>query len=179
MQKFELTREEYEQRADTVKAYKERNKIGRFAAAPPSDSTTTAPSFPPEFVLGARVKVSLPPQSASSSSPFPGTFAAMTLPQRQPPSAAQAPPPDPEEAYVRRGTIRYLGPTKFGNSSENWVGVEYDEPVGKNDGSVNGERYFSCRMKYGGFVKAERCEVGEWVPEDEDDGLDTDDELGL
>lgn len=107
----------------------------------------------------------------------------MSLPQRRPLSTAPA-PPDPGNAYVRLGTIRYLGPTKFGNStgnsSENWVGVEYDEPVGKNDGSVEGERYFSCRMKYGGFVKAERCQVGEWAVEDDhDDALDTDEELGL
>ena len=180
MQKFELTREEYEQRGDTVKAYKERNKIGRFADAPASQRT--AAPLPPDLIIGARVKVSLPPPSASSSSPFPGTFATMALPQRRSPSpAAAAAPPDPKEAYVRLGTIRYLGPTKFGTtSSENWVGVEYDEPVGKNDGSINGESYFSCRMKYGGFVKAERCEVGDWPAEDEDDeGLNTDDELGL
>ena len=179
VQKFELTREEYEQRGDTVKAYKERNKIGRFADAPASQRI--AAPFPPEFAVGVRVKVSLPPPSASSSSPFPGTFATMALPQRRSPSSPVAPPQDPKEAYVRLGTIRYLGPTKFGTtSSENWVGVEYDEPVGTNDGSVNGERFFSCRVKYGGFVKTERCEVGDWAAEDEDDeGLNTDDELGL
>lgn len=36
------------------------------------------------------------------------------------------------------GTLRYIGTTEFANGE--WVGVELDEPRGKNDGSVNGKR---------------------------------------
>lgn len=51
----------------------------------------------------------------------------------------------------RKGTIRYAGQTHF--QVGEWVGVELDEKTGKNDGSVQSERYFDCAMGYGMFVK--------------------------
>lgn len=33
-----------------------------------------------------------------------------------------------------------------------WYGIELDRFVGKNDGFVNGYRYFICKVKYGVFV---------------------------
>ena len=39
-----------------------------------------------------------------------------------------------EESLHKRGMVRFVGPTKF-NTTGVWVGVEYDKPIGRNDGS--------------------------------------------
>lgn len=48
------------------------------------------------------------------------------------------------------GILRYFGATHFEEGL--WCGVELAEPLGKNDGSVMGYRYFSCENKYGIFA---------------------------
>ena len=78
-----------------------------------------------------------------------------------------------EGVYIRSGTVRYAGNVDFGAGA--WVGVEYDEPVGLNDGSVQGKRYFACRDRYGGFVKPSACTV---VAHGGEEG-GTDDELAM
>ena len=59
----------------------------------------------------------------------------------------------------RSGTIRFVGETSF--ASGQWVGVELNRASGLNDGSVRGQRYFSCAPKCGVFVRAERITVDE------------------
>lgn len=49
------------------------------------------------------------------------------------------------------GYIRFVGQTGF--AAGKWVGVELDEPNGKNDGSVAGKRYFTCEEARGVFVR--------------------------
>lgn len=39
-----------------------------------------------------------------------------------------------------------------------WYGIELDKAAGKNDGSVNGVKYFSCKMKHGVFAPMSRIQ---------------------
>ncbi|KDR80881.1 hypothetical protein GALMADRAFT_241369 [Galerina marginata CBS 339.88] len=128
VEKFELSDAEYAQRRDTVLAYKQRNKVGRFAeqGATPEPETS---AMAVDIAVGSRCEV----ESA-------------------------------EAGFSKRGTVRFVGPTKF--SKGTWVGVEYDEPIGKNDGSVQGERYFSCPQNHGVFVKPEKLRVGDYPVEE-------------
>lgn|SRR5438045_51355 len=48
------------------------------------------------------------------------------------------------------GIVRFAGQTSF--AAGKWIGVELDGPTGKNNGSVQGKVYFSCRDGYGVFV---------------------------
>ncbi len=79
----------------------------------------------------------------------------------------------------RRGTVRFVGEIEgLGGDREAgciWVGVEFDEPVGRNDGGVEVEvakgdgqkgremkKVFNCKGKnYGAFARPEKVEVGE------------------
>ncbi|CCM02652.1 uncharacterized protein FIBRA_04756 [Fibroporia radiculosa] len=145
VEKFELSEEAYAQRrgtfvllnllesilhgmrTDTVLAYKQRHKIGRFA-----DNEESASTPVPEvnISIGSRCEVETS-----------------------------------EEGFHKRGTVRFVGPTKFAKSGT-WVGVEYDEPIGKNDGSVQGERYFTCRQNFGVFVRPDRLKIGDFPVEE-------------
>ena len=45
------------------------------------------------------------------------------------------------------GTVAYVGVTEFAPGK--WVGVIWDEPIGKNNGAVQGKSYFECADKHG------------------------------
>lgn len=65
----------------------------------------------------------------------------------------------------KRGCVRFVGrcpglPLGF------WIGVEYDEPVGKNNGIVKGTRYFTCEQGFGGMARPANVTIGDYPPEE-------------
>lgn len=68
----------------------------------------------------------------------------------------------------KRGVVRYVG--KVPEAASGWyIGIELDEPLGKNDGSVKGVRYFQCPSNFGLFARPDLVEVGDFRPFDEDE----------
>lgn len=58
---------------------------------------------------------------------------------------------DRVEAQDNHGTVRFYGTGDF--AAGVWVGIELDEPLGKNDGSVKGKSYFTCKPSHGIFLR--------------------------
>ncbi|KAJ7430561.1 dynein associated protein-domain-containing protein [Mycena latifolia] len=61
------------------------------------------------------------------------------------------------EVSVGRGVVRFSGATSF--MAGKWIGIELYEPNGKNDGSVAGVSYFTCKPGYGIFVRASQIKA--------------------
>ncbi|EPT01114.1 hypothetical protein FOMPIDRAFT_70665 [Fomitopsis schrenkii] len=125
VEKFELSEGEYAQRRDTILAYKQQHKIGRFA----EQKDEAEEKVPEDITVGARCEVETQ-----------------------------------EDDLHKRGTVRFVGPTHFAKGI--WVGIEYDEPMGKNNGSVKGDQYFECKPNFGVFVKPERVKIGDFPVEE-------------
>lgn len=51
----------------------------------------------------------------------------------------------------RIAKVQFTGETHFAGG--NWLGVELDDASGKNDGAVQGQRYFSCKPGHGMFIR--------------------------
>jgi tubulin-folding cofactor B len=60
----------------------------------------------------------------------------------------------------KRGEVKFVGKTNF--KSGYWVGVEYDEPIGKHDGKVDDVIYFICKPKHGAFLRPDRIMIGDF-----------------
>jgi len=68
------------------------------------------------------------------------------------------------DGYDGAGVLVFVGRNADGKAR---CGVEFDEPIGNNDGRVKEHRYFSCTNKHGALVKPSIVHIAE-----EDDGYD-------
>ncbi|AJW20694.1 Nip100p [Saccharomyces cerevisiae YJM453] len=74
-----------------------------------------------------------------------------------------------------KGRVKFIGETQFAKGI--WYGIELDKPLGKNDGSVNGIRYFDIDLKkansnggyYGLFFKKDTLQF--YKPDDDEHSL--------
>lgn len=76
----------------------------------------------------------------------------------------------------KRGSVQFVGKDLKELPGGWWIGVVYDEPVGKNDGMVKGIRYFQCEVGFGGIVRPSNVTVGDFPPSSIDDEDDEDGE---
>lgn len=65
----------------------------------------------------------------------------------------------------RLGCVRYVGKIACLKPGY-WVGVEFDEPVGKSNGTVKGNKVFECQPLYGGFLRPNQVETGDFPLEE-------------
>ncbi|TDH71493.1 hypothetical protein CCR75_006497 [Bremia lactucae] len=130
VKKYEISEDDYDKREKTVRAYK-REQLAK------------DPNWKPMTMM----KVNRPERDASSF-PGPESIVSMKVGDR-----CEVQPGG------RRGLVRFLGEIPE-IASGYWVGVQFDEPVGKADGSVKGVFYFKCEPKYGGFIRPHNVAVG-------------------
>lgn len=64
------------------------------------------------------------------------------------------------KGYDCKGTVRYYGP-HLSKTRRIVYGIEFDEPVGDNDGTVYDKKYFSCTINHGVLVRA--AHVQKWT----------------
>lgn len=175
VEKYELPTEAYESLSNSVLAWKKNQKLGRFdpSALSPEEALQ-------KQVEKDRAEIASKGMLDERSCQFSYlTFLAGIAVSKRAIILPSSPP------HIRRGTVRFVGPVptipapgasreleQDGQSPQElqpiWVGIELDEPTGKNDGSVGGQRYFECLEKRGAFVKPEKVEVGDFPPLDDD-----------
>lgn len=138
----------YETLPETVLAYKRSHKIGRFDPAAPEIQERKVKEMWNEVEQRSTSQSPAPPGESLNRSSGVKAGARCRL----------------AEDTTRRGSVAFVGPISSlpGPSGAPWIGIALDEPTGKNDGSIKGERYFQCEKNRGIFVRADRVEVGDW-----------------
>jgi dynactin complex subunit len=58
---------------------------------------------------------------------------------------------------VLHGIVQFIGQTSF--ASGVWVGIKLEVPLGKNNGVVQGVKYFQCLPLHGLFVRPQQLMI--------------------
>ncbi|KAK1323595.1 hypothetical protein QJS10_CPA02g01220 [Acorus calamus] len=69
------------------------------------------------------------------------------------------------EPGAKRGIVKFVGRVET-IAPGYWVGIQYDEPLGKHDGLVKGKRYFNCPPNHGAMVRPDKVKVGDFPERD-------------
>ncbi|XP_068609022.1 CAP-Gly domain-containing linker protein 1 [Brachionichthys hirsutus] len=132
---------------------------------------------PPGKVSGLKPpsKIVRPSGILSKTSPSPGT--PKPDPPEKPPGGVTSPTQEGgadfqvgERVWVngnKPGYVQFIGGTQFAPGQ--WAGIVLDEPIGKNDGSVAGVRYFQCEDGRGIFTRPSKLSKSA-LPEKEANG---------
>jgi len=62
-----------------------------------------------------------------------------------------------------QGVVRFVGHTSL--STSHYLGIELDDPIGENDGSLDGTQYFQCEPNHGVFVRPDAVLLIEESPD--------------
>jgi tubulin-folding cofactor B len=150
VEKYQMPETQYEQLSDTVLAWKKKQKLGRFDpnAKSAKEMAEERRSKDEEEIKRRAIEVGMRCRVGRDD--------------------------------TRRGIVRFVGEiVGLGGEREagcRWVGVELDEPVGRNDGSakieveggaLKSKKVFECKDKFGVFIRPEKVEVGDWLPLDD------------
>jgi len=77
---------------------------------------------------------------------------------------------------ARRGIVSFVGEVE-GLKEGYWVGVTFDEPLGKSNGTIKGKEYFKCPENFGGFLRGKNVTCGDFPEIDEFGDDDDEDEI--
>ncbi|KAI3706077.1 hypothetical protein L1987_76330 [Smallanthus sonchifolius] len=69
------------------------------------------------------------------------------------------------EPGEKRGVVKFVGRAEDLGPGF-WVGIQYDEPLGKHDGLVKGTRFFECPPLHGAMVRPDKVKVGDYPERD-------------
>lgn len=136
--RFQLSEEQYANRKGTLKEFLKRNNLGKYNPEIMSKKEEEEKKEAEE-----RQKAAEKDQEMINSMQV-GNRCEIVVPNQLP----------------KRGVVMFKGGVQFADGL--WVGVKYDEPFGKNDGSVDGVKYFEAPRNYGAFVKPAHVKVGDY-----------------